>query len=62
MAIDAEDLEPRKTKPVLVDLEKMSLEELRDYITDMEQKIGRAQAAIDAKQAHRNSIEGVFKT
>ena len=62
MAFDADDLEPRKPKQAPLDLEKMSVEELKNYIADMKQEIARVQAAIDAKQTHRISAENAFKS
>jgi uncharacterized small protein (DUF1192 family) len=60
--MDADDLEPRKPVLAPLDLEKMSVEELKDYIAKMEQEITRVQTVISAKEAHRNSAEDVFKT
>ncbi len=60
--MDIDDLEPRKPVLAPLDLEKMSVEELKDYIAKMEQEIIRVQAAISAKETHRNSAENVFKT
>ena len=62
MALDADDLEPHKPKQAPLDLEKMSVEELKNYVADMEQEIARALASIDAKQTHRSSAEDVFKS
>lgn len=60
--MDMEDLELRTQKAAPRDLEKMSLEELNDYIADMEREIARVREAIATKEAHRNSVEGVFRT
>lgn len=60
--MDTDDLEPRAQPAAPVDLEKMSLEELNDYIARMELEISRVREAIAAKEAHRNSAEGVFKS
>ena len=60
--MDTDDLEPRAQPAAPLDLEKLSLEELNDYIARMEQEIARVRAAIAAKETHRSSAEGVFKT
>lgn len=61
MAVDADDLEPRKVKPKLRDLDTLSVEELRDYIAELEGEIARARGAIERKQGHRAGAEAFFK-
>ena len=61
MAIDPEDLEPKKQKPKPRDLEGLSVSELQDYIADLEAEIARAKAAIARKQDHRSGAEAFFK-
>ena len=39
----------------------MSIEELRDYIAEMEGEIARVKAKIETKLKHRSSIDGLFK-
>lgn len=59
--MDPEDLEPRKKKIDVRNLEPMSVEELTDYIADLEAEIGRVRAAVAAKQAVRQGAEALFK-
>ncbi|KKJ76267.1 hypothetical protein WH95_13675 [Kiloniella litopenaei] len=59
--MDIDDLEPRKGKPQLKDLEPMGLDELREYIAALEGEIVRAQAEIDRKEKHRKGLDGLFK-
>ena len=59
--MDTDDLEPRKPKPKLRDLEQMSVRELEDYIEGMRAEIARAQAAIEGKRDHRSGAEAFFK-
>jgi uncharacterized small protein (DUF1192 family) len=59
--MDTDDLEPRKPLAKPKDLDSMSIEELRDYIADMEAEIVRVKGKIDAKLKHRAAMDGVFK-
>jgi uncharacterized small protein (DUF1192 family) len=60
--MDAEDLEPRKKKPQLRDLEPLSIAELEDYIADMRTEIARVEAKIAAKKSHRGAAASIFKS
>lgn len=51
--MDNDDLEPRRPKAAPVDLDAMSVAELRAYIEDLKREIARAEAKIAAKEAHR---------
>jgi uncharacterized small protein (DUF1192 family) len=59
---DTDDLEPlRKTlKPL--DLQQMSVGELKNYITALEDEITRAEETIKKKEAHKSGIEALFGT
>lgn len=59
--MDFEDLEPRNKAKPKKDLQPMSIAELTDYIAALEEEIGRARAAIAAKQKDRAGAEGLFK-
>lgn len=63
MSIDDrfEDSEPRKAKPAPKDLTVMGVAELEAYIATLEAEIGRARAAIAAKQAQKSAAEAFFK-
>lgn len=60
--IDTDDLEP--ARPVLkpLDLQQMSIGELKEYIVALETEITRVKAMIDQKEKHRSGIDGLFKT
>jgi uncharacterized small protein (DUF1192 family) len=60
-AMDLEELEPRKKLPTPPDLDRMSLEELKDYIASMEAEIARVKSKIEAKKAHLAGAAGLFK-
>ena len=61
MALDPEELEPKKVKPQPRDLEGLGVAELQDYIAGLEGEIARARAAIARKQDHRSGAEAFFK-
>ena len=60
--MDPEELEPRKKPPTPPDLDRMSIEELKDYIASMEAEIARVKSKIEAKQAHLAGAAALFKT
>ncbi len=59
--MDEEELTPGKAPAKLRDLDTLSIEELEDYIAELEAEIQRVRADIDRKQRHREGIEGIFK-
>ena len=60
MDVDDEGLVP-ETKPKPKDLTQMGIEELRDYIAELEAEIARVQEVIAAKQSHGADAERFFK-
>jgi uncharacterized small protein (DUF1192 family) len=60
--MDLEELEPRKKLPTPPDLDRMSIEELKDYIAAMEAEIARVRSKIEAKQAHLAGAAGLFRS
>lgn len=64
MAMDPEELEPKKKKLRKIDpidLTPLSVDELRDYIAEMETEIARVKAAIQSKTSHRTGADAFFK-
>lgn len=59
--MDADDLDPKKKKPEVKNLEILSIEALNDYIGDLEIEIARVREAIKGKEAARQSADSVFK-
>jgi uncharacterized small protein (DUF1192 family) len=59
--MDTDDLEPRKKPQALKNLDPMSIEELKDYITDLKDEIVRVEKAITTKQAVKMGAEAFFK-
>ncbi len=60
--MDPEELEPRKQKPQLRNLDILSIEELDAYIEEMRAEIRRVEEKIAAKKAHINAAAGLFKS
>ena len=60
--MDFDELEPRKPKPQLRNLDVLSIEELNDYIAEMKTEIQRVEEKITAKKAHLNAAAGFFKS
>lgn len=60
--MDFDELEPLKKKPVLRNLDPMSIEDLQAYIAEMKEEIARVEAKIAAKQAHLSAAAGLFKS
>lgn len=60
--MDADDLEPAKTKAAPVNLEAMSVEALHDYIAGLEAEMARARATIKAKEAAKSAAASVFRS
>ncbi|MGE3624274.1 MAG: DUF1192 domain-containing protein [Bdellovibrionales bacterium] len=60
--LNPDDLDP--PRPVLkpLDLQPMSVVELREYIVSLEAEITRVRDAIAKKEAHKSGIEALFGT
>jgi uncharacterized small protein (DUF1192 family) len=60
--INSDELEP--ARPVLkpLDLQQMSVGDLKDYIASLEAEIKRATDMIAKKEAHKSGIEALFGT
>ncbi|MDP6690874.1 MAG: DUF1192 domain-containing protein [Alphaproteobacteria bacterium] len=59
--MDTDDLEPPETPKGKPDLQMMSVEQLQDYIAEMETEIARVRDAIANKQTARGAADAVFK-
>jgi uncharacterized small protein (DUF1192 family) len=60
--VQDEDLPVRKRRrlePLVLDT--LSVEELRDYISELRDEIARVEADIHRKQSHRSAADAFFK-
>jgi len=60
--MDLDDLELKKGEPQLKNLEPIGLEELREYISLLEDEIARTRDEIGRKEKHRQGLDGLFKS
>jgi uncharacterized small protein (DUF1192 family) len=60
--MDTDDLEPRKAKPKLKNLDPMSVEDLAEYIEALKVEIRRVEENMQKKKAHLSAAAGLFKT
>ncbi len=60
--MDLEDFEPRKIKPKPKDLGTFSVDELKEYIANLQAEITRAEQTIAAKQDHKTAAAKFFKS
>lgn len=59
---DEEDAPVRKrTRLEKLMLDTLSVEELRDYITELREEIARVEADIGRKQNHRSAADAFFR-
>ena len=59
--MDPEELEPRKAIAKPVDLDNLGVEELRDYLAELETEAERVRAKIASKTDYRGAAESFFK-
>lgn len=58
--INPDELEPARPALKPLDLQQMSVGELKDYIIALDAEIARAEDMIKKKEAHKSGIEGLF--
>jgi uncharacterized small protein (DUF1192 family) len=61
MAIDLEELEPRRKGPQPRNLEPMGVEELQAYVAELQAEIRRVEVEIEVKKKRRSGAESIFK-
>ncbi|MGF1610270.1 MAG: DUF1192 domain-containing protein [Kiloniellales bacterium] len=59
--MDPEDLEPRKQKPKPKDLDALGVDELEDYLAELEAEILRVKDKIKGKKAYLSGADALFK-
>lgn len=55
------DEEERPRPRQAPDLARLGVEELEDYIADLQAEIARARAMVDSKKAHRGDADSLFR-
>jgi len=60
--MDIEELEHKKQKPQPRNLDVLWIDELNNYIAEMQAEIKRVEEKIAAKKAHINAASGLFKS
>jgi len=58
--INPDELEPPRKSLKPLDLQQMSIGELKDYIASLETEIARAEDMIAKKETHKSGIEALF--
>jgi|GEM_PF-980445 len=56
-----DDTEPKTKKNTLKPLDKLSLDELRDYQEALKAEIVRVEAEVTRKKSHMQSMDALFK-
>jgi uncharacterized small protein (DUF1192 family) len=59
--VDESELEPRHKRAQPKDLTLLGIEELEDYIAELEAEIARVRIEISAKLGQRRGAESLFK-
>lgn len=59
--MDEEDLEPLRATPKPRNLDPMSIEQLNEYIVELDAEIARVRAEIASKSAHLGTAEELFR-
>jgi uncharacterized small protein (DUF1192 family) len=58
--MDLEDLEPRKRKPKPRDLDAMGVEELEEYLAELEAEVARVKDKLQAKKDYLAGAQDAF--
>jgi len=61
MMFDDDAPQPRPVRLAKLPLDRLSVSELEEYITELREEIARVEADIDKKGRHRNAAEAFFK-
>jgi uncharacterized small protein (DUF1192 family) len=61
MAIDPDELEPRRKAAPVRNLDPLGVEELEAYVAELEAEIRRVKAEIEVKRKRRTGADAIFK-
>jgi uncharacterized small protein (DUF1192 family) len=56
-----DDLEPQKQTKKPKPLDDMSIDDLKEYVANLQAEIARVEVAIKAKQTHMTAMDALFK-
>jgi len=59
--MDIDDLEPRKQKPKPKELDSMGVDELEEYLAELQAEAQRVQDKIEAKKSYLSGADSLFK-
>ncbi|WP_026261768.1 DUF1192 domain-containing protein [Kiloniella laminariae] len=60
--MNLDDWDPKTVKQKAKDLEPLGLEELAEYIAELEVEIARTRQEITRKEKHRKGLDGLFRS
>ena len=60
--MDIEDLEPQKKKAAPKDLDAMGVEQLEEYLAELEAEAARVRAKLAEKKAYLTGAQAFFKS
>lgn len=60
--MDIEDLEPRKQVPKPRDLDSLGVEQLEEYLAELQAEVARVEEKIAAKKSYRSGADAFFKS
>ncbi len=60
--MDIDDLEPRRQAPKPKDLESLGVEELEEYLAELETEAARVKQKIAAKKSYLSGADSLFKS
>ncbi len=60
--MDLDELEPQKQKPTPKDLDALGVEQLEDYLAELEAEAARVRAKLAEKKAYLAGAQAFFKS
>ncbi|HIC81746.1 MAG TPA: DUF1192 domain-containing protein [Kiloniellaceae bacterium] len=60
--MDIEDLEPRKQRPKPKDLDSLGIDQLEEYLVELQAEVARVEEKIATKKSYRSGADAFFKS
>ena len=60
--MDIEDLEPRNKKPKPRDLDSLGIDQLEEYLAELQTEAARVEEKIAAKKSYLSGVDSFFKS